>query len=43
MKLNVVFTVAAILMVILGLAQLITPGTMAAASQMETFPSSGFL
>ena len=43
MKLNVVFTVTAILMVILGLAQLFTPATMAAASQMDTSPSSGFL
>ena len=43
MKLNVVFTVTAILMVILGLAQLFPPATMAAASQMDTSPSSGFL
>jgi hypothetical protein len=43
LKLNVVFTVTAILMVILGLAQLFTPATMAAASQMDTSPSSGFL
>ena len=43
MKLNLVFTITAILMVFLGLAQLFAPATMAAASQMEASSSSGFL
>jgi len=43
MKLNLVFTIAAILLIILGLAQVFSPATMAAATQMEASPSSGFL
>ena len=43
MKLNLVFTITAILMVLLGLAQLFAPATMAAASQTDTTPTSGFL
>lgn len=43
MKLNVVFTVAAIVMVLLGLAQMLAPAGMLAAAGMETSPSSDFL
>ena len=43
MKLNVVFTIAAIIMVLLGLAQMLAPAGMLAAAGMETSPSSGFL
>lgn len=43
MKLNLVFTVAAILLVIIGLAQLFAPAAMLAATTMDESPSSGFL
>jgi predicted phage tail protein len=43
MRLNVVFTVAAISMVILGLAQLLAPAAMLAAAYSEVTPSTGFL
>lgn len=43
MKLNVVFTIAAILWFILGLTSLLAPTEMLAASGMEASPSSGFL
>ena len=43
MKLNLVFTVAAILMVVLGLAQLLAPGAMLAAAYSGGTPSTGFL
>ncbi len=43
MKLNVVFTVAAILMFILGLAQLLAPAAMLGAAYSGATPSTGFL
>ena len=43
MKLNVVFTAAAILMVVLGLAQLLAPGAMLAAAYSGVAPSTGYL
>ena len=43
MRLHVVFTIAAVLMIVLGLASLLAPATMQAAAGMEVSPSSGFL
>lgn len=43
MKLNVVFTAAAILMVVLGLAQLLAPGAMLAAAYSGVTPFTGYL
>ena len=43
MRLHVVFTIAAVLMIVLGLASLLAPATMQAAAGMEVAPSSGFL
>jgi hypothetical protein len=43
MKLNSVFTIAAILMVILGLAQLLAPATMITGAGMQASPSPAFI
>ncbi len=43
MKLNIVFTIAAILMIVLGLAQLLVPAAMLAATAGGATASSGFL
>ena len=43
MKLNVVFTIAAVLLIVLGLASLFAPGAMIMSSGMDASPSSGFL
>jgi hypothetical protein len=43
MRLNVVFTVAVIIMVILGLAQLLAPAAMLAAVYSGATASTGFL
>lgn len=43
MKLNLVFTVAAVLMVLLGLAQLLAPAAMVAAAYSGVTPSTAHL
>jgi hypothetical protein len=43
MKLNVMFTIAAIVMTIIGLAQLLAPITMVGAAGIETSLSSAYL
>jgi len=43
MKLNVMFTIAAIIMTIIGLAQLLAPVAMVAAAGIETSLSSAYL
>ena len=43
MKLNLVFTAAAILLVLMGLALLLVPGAMIAATYSGASPSTGFL
>jgi hypothetical protein len=43
MRLKVVFTIAALFLIIFGLASLIAPGAALSASGMESNPSSGFL
>jgi hypothetical protein len=43
MKLNVMFTIAAIVMIIIGLAQLLAPVAMVAAAGIETSRSSAYL
>jgi hypothetical protein len=43
MKLNIVFTIAAVFLIILGLAQLLAPVAMLAAAGSEGSPSSAYL
>jgi hypothetical protein len=43
MKLNVMFIIAAIVMIIIGLAQLLAPAAMVAAAGIETSLSSAYL
>lgn len=43
MKLNVVFSVAAVLLIVLGLASLIAPAAMVATTSSEGAASTGFL
>ena len=43
MKLNIVFTIAAILMIILGLAQLLAPAAMITGAGMGESPSPAFI
>ena len=43
MKINVVFTIAAIVMVIIGLAQMLAPAALFSAAGIEGTPSTGYL